>query len=252
MYVLLGGGGCPDNAALGHPAGALCVCGGEGEGEGKVVEQQTGALGNPCSSFSSSSPSLCVRRGFDKNFTLGSAVQGPYRYLNCTVMESLVANFLEACGPLKQTPRSQFFCSVKSQNPLKWPKIIFNCMVVMIPWCTYVDPPLFWLYNIVNGILVTIKKDCEAVPWKHIYALRLCKLYFAIFWPSFAFSCWYMSKCPIRIRRSTDSRNKYTKIYKAFLHRTTKCQKCGNSTILQKIRTKIKKMANSLSKLTFS
>ncbi len=49
--------------------------GGEGEGEGRVVEQQIGALGNPCSSFSSSSPLLCIRRGFDKNFTLGSAVQ---------------------------------------------------------------------------------------------------------------------------------------------------------------------------------
>jgi hypothetical protein len=51
------------------------VCGGGGEGEGKVVEQQTGALGNPCSSFSSSSSSLCIRWGFDKIFTLGNAVQ---------------------------------------------------------------------------------------------------------------------------------------------------------------------------------
>ncbi len=50
------------------------MCGGEGEGEGKVVEQQTGALGNPCSSFSSSSSSLCIRWGFDKIFTLGNAV----------------------------------------------------------------------------------------------------------------------------------------------------------------------------------
>ncbi len=49
--------------------------GGAGEGEGKVVEQQKGALGNPCSSFSSFSLLLCTRRGFDKNFTLGSAVQ---------------------------------------------------------------------------------------------------------------------------------------------------------------------------------
>ena len=48
--------------------------GGKGEGEVKVVEQQIGALGNPCSSFSSSSSLLCIRRGFDKNFTLGSAV----------------------------------------------------------------------------------------------------------------------------------------------------------------------------------
>ena len=58
-------------------ARGACV-GGEGEGEGKVVEQQIGALGNPCSSFSSSSPLLCIRRGFDKNFTLGSAVQSMY------------------------------------------------------------------------------------------------------------------------------------------------------------------------------
>ena len=74
MY--LGGGGemCPDNAAPGNPAGARCVWRGEKGGEGKVVEQQI-ALGNPFSSFSSSSSLLCIRRGFDKNFTLGSAVQ---------------------------------------------------------------------------------------------------------------------------------------------------------------------------------
>ncbi len=54
------------------------MCGGEGEGEEKVVEQQMGALGNPCSSFSSSSHLLCIRRGFDKNFTLGSAAQWEY------------------------------------------------------------------------------------------------------------------------------------------------------------------------------
>jgi hypothetical protein len=74
MY--LEGGGC---VLITQPQAiqqARGVCGGgEGEGEGKVVEQQTGALGNPRSSFSSSSSSLCIRRGFDKNFTLGSAVQ---------------------------------------------------------------------------------------------------------------------------------------------------------------------------------
>ena len=46
MY-LEGGGMCPDNAAPGNPAGARCVWRGEGGGEGKVVEQQRGALGNP-------------------------------------------------------------------------------------------------------------------------------------------------------------------------------------------------------------
>jgi hypothetical protein len=67
---------CPDNAAPGNPAGARRVWGGgKGEGEGKVVEQQTGALGNPRSSFSSSSSLLCIRWGFDKIFTLGNAVQ---------------------------------------------------------------------------------------------------------------------------------------------------------------------------------
>ena len=66
---------CPDNAVPGSPVGARRVWGGEEKGAGKVVEQQTGALGNPCSSFSSSSPSLCIRRGFDKIFTLGDAVQ---------------------------------------------------------------------------------------------------------------------------------------------------------------------------------
>ncbi len=53
MY-LKGGGMCSDNAAPGNPAGARCVCGGRGKGEGEVVEQQIGALGNPCSPFSSS------------------------------------------------------------------------------------------------------------------------------------------------------------------------------------------------------
>jgi hypothetical protein len=66
---------CPDNAAPGNSASARCVWGEEGKGEGKVVEQQAGALGNPRSSFSSSSSSLCIRRGFDKIFTLGNAVQ---------------------------------------------------------------------------------------------------------------------------------------------------------------------------------
>ncbi len=58
------------------------MCGGEGEGEGKVVEQQIGALGNPCSSFSSSSLLLCIQRGFDKNFTLGSAIQNGNEYMS--------------------------------------------------------------------------------------------------------------------------------------------------------------------------
>jgi hypothetical protein len=71
----MGGGGlCPDNGS--QAAQRACgVCGGEGEGAVKVVEQQLGALGNPCSSFSSPSPLLCIRRGFDKNFTLGNAIQ---------------------------------------------------------------------------------------------------------------------------------------------------------------------------------
>jgi hypothetical protein len=79
---------CPDNAAPGNSAGARCVWGGEGE----VVEQQTRALGNPRSSFSSSSSSLCIRRGFDKNSTLGSAVQrclGQEFYQNLALLETL-------------------------------------------------------------------------------------------------------------------------------------------------------------------
>ena len=79
MYLEGGGGMCPDNAAPGNPAGARRVWGGKGEGEGKVVEQQTGALGNPRSSFSLSSSSLCIRWGFDKIFTLGNAVQGVHK-----------------------------------------------------------------------------------------------------------------------------------------------------------------------------
>ena len=59
---------CPDNAAPGNAAGAQCACGGGWDGEGEVVEQQIRALGNPHSSFSSSSSSLCIRRGFDNKF----------------------------------------------------------------------------------------------------------------------------------------------------------------------------------------
>jgi hypothetical protein len=67
MYYSIGGGGvCPDNAAPGNAAGAQCV-GERGEG-GEVGELQIRAPGNPYSSFSSSSSSLCIRRGFDKKF----------------------------------------------------------------------------------------------------------------------------------------------------------------------------------------
>ncbi len=65
MGMYYGGGTCPDNAAPGNAAGAQC--GGKGGGE-EVGEQQIRVLGNPCSSFSSSSSSLCIRRGFDKKF----------------------------------------------------------------------------------------------------------------------------------------------------------------------------------------
>jgi len=78
----------------------VCV-GGEGGGEGKVVEQQIGALGNPCSSFSSSSPLLCIRRGFDKNFTLGSAVHSPDR---ASVRSTARPAASFSCYSLQSTP----------------------------------------------------------------------------------------------------------------------------------------------------
>jgi hypothetical protein len=49
---------------------ALGVGGGRGRGGGEAGEQQIRALGNPYSSFSSSSSSLCIRRGFDKKILL--------------------------------------------------------------------------------------------------------------------------------------------------------------------------------------
>ncbi len=73
MY--LEGGGCDLITQPQAIQQARGVYVGGGGGEGKVVEQQIGALGNPCSPFSSSSPLLCIRRGFDKNPILGSAVQ---------------------------------------------------------------------------------------------------------------------------------------------------------------------------------
>jgi hypothetical protein len=69
-----GGGACVLITGPRQPSRrAACVKRGGGEGAGKVVEQQLGALGNPCSSFSSPSL-LCIRRGFDKNFTPGNAI----------------------------------------------------------------------------------------------------------------------------------------------------------------------------------
>ena len=49
--------------------------GGRGGEGGEAGEHQIRAPGNPYFSFSSSSFSLCIRRGFDKNSVLGSAVQ---------------------------------------------------------------------------------------------------------------------------------------------------------------------------------
>ncbi len=70
MGVYYGGGVCPDNAAPGNAAGARPRCGG-GRGEGgEAGEQQIRAPGNPYFSFSSSSFSLCIRRGFDEKIPL--------------------------------------------------------------------------------------------------------------------------------------------------------------------------------------
>jgi len=68
MGMYYGGGACPENAAPGNAAGAQCV-GRKGEG-GEVGEQQIRAPGNPYFSFSSSSSSLCIRRGFDEKIPL--------------------------------------------------------------------------------------------------------------------------------------------------------------------------------------
>ncbi len=51
---------------------------GGGRGGGEAGEQQIRAPGDPYFSFSSSSFSLCIRRGFDKNSVLGSAVHIQY------------------------------------------------------------------------------------------------------------------------------------------------------------------------------
>ncbi len=61
----MGGRACPDSAAPGNAVGARCRRR-KGEG-GEAGEQQIRAPGNPYSSFSSSSSSLCIRRGFDNN-----------------------------------------------------------------------------------------------------------------------------------------------------------------------------------------
>ncbi len=80
LHVLWGGGRCvliTQSQAIQQARGA-CVGGGGGEGKG--VEQQIGAPGNPCSPFSSFFSLLCIRRGFDKNPILGSAVQMEFSF----------------------------------------------------------------------------------------------------------------------------------------------------------------------------
>ena len=74
--------------------------GGGGEGAGKVVEQQLGALGNPCSSFSPPSSLLCIRQGFDKNFTPGNAIHSPDR-ASVRITASPAASF--SCYSLHST-----------------------------------------------------------------------------------------------------------------------------------------------------
>ncbi len=61
------GGVCPDNAAPGNAVGARRG-GGRGKKGGEAGEQQIRAPGDPYFSFSSSSFSLFIRRGFDKKF----------------------------------------------------------------------------------------------------------------------------------------------------------------------------------------
>ncbi len=56
----------PDNAAPGGATDARC--GGGGREGREAGEKQIRAPSNSCSSFSSSSYPLCIRRGFDKKF----------------------------------------------------------------------------------------------------------------------------------------------------------------------------------------
>jgi hypothetical protein len=55
----------PDNVAADGATDARC---GKGGGVREAGEGQIRAPSNPCSSFSSSSFQLCVRRGFDEKF----------------------------------------------------------------------------------------------------------------------------------------------------------------------------------------
>jgi hypothetical protein len=65
MGVYYGGG----HVLITRPQAMQQARGGGGRGErGEAGEQQIRVPGNPHSSFSSSSSSLCIRRGFDKKF----------------------------------------------------------------------------------------------------------------------------------------------------------------------------------------
>ena len=133
---------------------------GEGEGEGKVVEQQIGALGNPCSPFSSSFSLLCIQRGFDKNPTLGSVVHKQTRYFTFFVFNTLFSKY-ERCvssaerlqEPSKQCITSVLLIEVLDQDTnlehfLGWPdSMIMPGSGILIP---YPDPTICKIQKNVN------------------------------------------------------------------------------------------------------
>ncbi len=81
--------------------------GGKGEG-GEAGEQQIRAPGNPYFSFSSSSFSLCVRRGFDKKFpfrqcrTPGKLLKNTVCVINCKLKTVTWSAYTDIPVPIKR------------------------------------------------------------------------------------------------------------------------------------------------------
>ncbi len=104
---------------------------------GEAGEQQIRAPGDPCFSFSSSSFSLCIRRGFDKKFVLGSAVQTCtyYFYVGVDLQGKIISiNYIFISDVFRRKKITFFFevylfnTSIESSKEAISPRMLFTCI----------------------------------------------------------------------------------------------------------------------------